>query len=148
MAGANTQPPWLAAIDRVVLFDGVCYLCSGWASFLLKYDRRAIFRLASVQSDVGQATLEYFGFPTDAYETMVYVEAGSVFTKSTALLKIVGQLPYPWAALRFLNVVPPSIRDWLYDRVAVNRYTLFGKRRECYVPDPDSAKRFIGDIGC
>ncbi len=143
MAGPETYPPWLAATDRIVLFDGVCYLCSGWASFLLKYDRRALFRLASVQSEAGQAILHYHGFPTDVYETMVYVEAGTAFTKSTAFLKIIGQLPYPWAALRFLAVVPLAIRDWLYDRVALNRYTLFGRRRECFVPDPESAKRFI-----
>ena len=140
---ARSPPPWLAPTDKVVLFDGLCNLCSGWAWFLLKYDRRAIFRLASVQSAAGQAILQYFDLPTDAHETIVYVEAGTAFTKSAALLKIIGQLSYPWAALRVLAVVPPAIRDWLYDCVAANRYTLLGRRRDCYMPDPNSADRFI-----
>ncbi|MDR5900061.1 DCC1-like thiol-disulfide oxidoreductase family protein [Halomonas vilamensis] len=69
-------PPYMGEHDQVVLFDSVCKLCNGWAKFLIRHDPQRAFRLASVQSPQGQALLQWFGLPTDEYETLVLIRQG------------------------------------------------------------------------
>lgn len=136
--------PYLQEGDRVVLFDGVCRLCSAWARFLLKFDRECRFKLATVQSEEGQAILTFFGMPLDEYETMLLVEGNKMYVKSDAFLRIVKQLPLPWPALTCFRLIPRSIRDWVYDRIARNRYRWFGKFDTCLTPDAAERERFLG----
>lgn len=130
--------------DKIVLFDGVCRLCSFWARFLIRFDNDKIFRLATVQSKQGKKILEHYGLPTEYYETMVYVEQGECYIRSTALLKILRQLPFPWPLLCVGWIIPTRLRDWLYDRIALNRYKLFGRYDTCVLPDSDHESRFLG----
>ncbi|WP_288132713.1 thiol-disulfide oxidoreductase DCC family protein [Microbulbifer sp.] len=135
--------PYLQEGDRVVLFDGVCRLCSAWARFLLKFDRECRFKLATVQSEEGQAILSFFGMPMDEYETMLLVEGDQMYVKSDAFLRIVKQLPLPWSVLTGFRLIPRSIRDWIYDRIARNRYRLFGKNPTCVLPGDAEKRRFL-----
>ncbi|MGH8354837.1 MAG: thiol-disulfide oxidoreductase DCC family protein [Pseudomonas sp.] len=137
------HPPFIQPGDRVVLFDGVCKLCNGWVKFLIRHDREHLFKLAWVQSAEGQAILRWFGLPTESFETMVYIEGRELFTRSTAVLRIVAQLPRPWRLLPILRWCPAPLRDWLYDRIALNRYRLFGRYDTCLLPSPDQARRFL-----
>lgn len=137
-------PPHLEANDKVILFDGVCRLCNGWVRFLLKYDTHATFKLCSVQSPEGQDILAFFGFPTDTYETVLLVEGSRVTTRSEAVLRVMRQLPRPWRFLAVFRVIPRSIRDWFYDRIARNRYRIFGRYDQCMVPPESSRERFLG----
>jgi predicted DCC family thiol-disulfide oxidoreductase YuxK len=136
-------PPHIQAGDRVVLFDGVCRLCNGWAKFLIRHDQERRFRLCSVQSAEGQAILAWFALPTDAFETMAYVEGETLFVRSDAVLRIVGQLPGAWSLLAVLRFLPRVLRDWCYDRIALNRYRLFGRYDVCLLPSPDHEGRFL-----
>jgi predicted DCC family thiol-disulfide oxidoreductase YuxK len=142
MNTAKQSLPCLAN-QRVVLFDGVCKLCNGWAKFLIKHDQQQIFRLASVQSAEGQAILQWFGLPLDHFDTMAYVDDGVLFVRSAAVLQIVALLPAPWSWLRHLRLCPRPLRDGCYDRIALNRYRLFGRYQSCLLPSADHAKRFL-----
>ena len=136
-------PPNVQPEDRVVLFDGVCNLCGAWARFLIRFDRQGIFKLCAVQSDEGMALLAFFGMRTDYFETMAVVEGPVLFTKSDAFFRVMRRLPFPWPLLVVFRVVPLSIRDWLYDRVARNRYKIFGRADACVLPTPDHERRFL-----
>ncbi len=136
-------PPHIQAHERVVLFDGVCRLCNGWAKFLIRRDPARRFRLCSVQSQEGQAILAWFGLPTDRFETMAYVEGAHLFVRSDAVLRVVTQLPGGWRLLNGLRVLPRALRDWCYDRIALNRYRLFGRYDSCLLPSADHQARFI-----
>ncbi|WP_137885485.1 thiol-disulfide oxidoreductase DCC family protein [Pseudomonas sp. 2FE] len=140
---AEGFPPLIQPGARVVLFDGVCKLCNGWVRFLLRYDREQLFKLASVQSAEGQAILRWYGLPTETFETMAYIEGRELFVRSEAILRIVGQLHWPWRALLVLRLIPRPLRNWLYDRIALNRYRLFGKYDACLLPSPEHARRFL-----
>ena len=129
--------------DRVVLFDGVCKLCAAWVKFLIRFDRKHRFKLATVQSPEGQAILAWYGFPTDFYQTMLLVEGAEIYTKSAAFLRVMGRLPLPWPLACVAWPIPYFIRDWLYDRIALNRYKLFGRYQVCMVPDMDHDSRFL-----
>lgn len=131
--------------QRIVLFDGVCKLCNGWARFLIRHDHQRLFRLASVQSQQGQALLARFGLPTDHFDTMALIDDGHLRVRSDAVLRIVASLPYPWRLLAVLRLIPAPVRDWCYDRIALNRYRLFGRHQVCLLPDADHAGRFLHD---
>ncbi|VXC34155.1 conserved hypothetical protein [Pseudomonas sp. 8AS] len=145
MSTALSLPPHIQPAERVVLFDGVCTLCNGWAKFLIRHDRERRFRLCSVQSAEGQAILRWFGLPTEHFDTMAYVEGAELFVRSTALLRILAQLPAPWGLLAGLRLIPRPLRDWGYDRIALNRYRLFGRYDSCLLPSADHARRFLHD---
>jgi predicted DCC family thiol-disulfide oxidoreductase YuxK len=140
----STEPVLPILVNqRVVLFDGVCKLCNGWARFLIKHDQQQLFRLASVQSAEGQAILQWCGLPLDHFDSMAYVDDGQLFVRSAAVLQIVARLPAPWSWLRVLQLCPRPLRDWCYDRVALNRYRLFGRYDSCLLPSADHARRFL-----
>jgi predicted DCC family thiol-disulfide oxidoreductase YuxK len=137
----------LAATIRgkpVVLFDGVCNLCSFWVRFAIAHDPEARLRFAAVQSELGQEFLRCRSLPTDVFESFYLIENGQVFEKSTAFLRMVRHLRRPWPLLRAARILPRPLRDWIYDRIARNRYRLFGRRDSCLVPSPEVANRFVG----
>ena len=135
----NLQPG-----DRVILFDGVCRLCSAWVRFLIRFDREHKFKLAAVQSEEGQAILSFFGLPLDEFETMLLVEGNQVYGKSDAFLRVLRQLPFPWPVFTCFRWIPRTLRDWVYDRIARNRYRWFGKYDTCRMPAAAERQRFLG----
>lgn len=139
----QNYPPNLKADDRVILFDGVCKLCHAWSRFIIRYDKKRIFKLATVQSPEGQLILQYFKLPTDSFETMLYIEDGTYFEKSDAFIKIITKLEFPWKIAIAFKFIPQLIRDWVYDRIALNRYKLFGRYDHCLLASPDHEKRFL-----
>lgn len=136
-------PPNIGVSDKVILFDGVCKLCNAWSNFIIKHDRQRIFKLCSVQSKEGKQILLHFGLPSESYETMLYVEGNQSFQKSDAFFQIMTQLGYPWKIVCIFKVIPKPLRDWMYDRIALNRYSLFGKYDYCTLPSPDHEARFL-----
>ncbi len=129
--------------NKIILFDAICVLCNGWCRFIIQHDNHKLFKLASVQSEQGQELLQYFNMPTDYFNTMVYIEAGQAYVKSDAFFRIMSQLNWPWKALTLLHYIPASIRDWFYDRIALNRYQLFGQYSHCQLPTADHKSRFL-----
>lgn len=138
-----TPAPFLAPGETVVLFDGVCKLCNGWAKFLIRHDRHHRVRLATVQSPEGQALLAWADLPVDAFDTMAVIRDHQYWVRSDAFFEVVAKLPKPWPLLRVFRVIPRPLRDWLYDRIALNRYRLFGKHDVCLMPTPDHEQRFL-----
>ncbi len=136
-------PPHVDASNRIVMFDGVCKLCHGWSRFLIRFDRQRQFRLCTVQSPAGQDLLRWAGLPTDQFDTMVYIEDGRIYTKSDAFLKVIGRMDYPFRLAALGWLLPRALRDWLYDRVAQNRYRIFGRFDVCLLPTPDHEARFV-----
>jgi predicted DCC family thiol-disulfide oxidoreductase YuxK len=136
-------PPNVDINDCVILFDGICKLCNAWSKFIIKYDNRQRFKLCSVQSPEGQSILAHFNMPTDYFDTMLYVEGNQYFDKSDAFLNIINKLGFPWRILYVFKIIPTGIRNWLYDRIALNRYSLFGKYDSCMMPSKDNDHRFL-----
>lgn len=146
MPTAQTRPtpaPLLKPGETVVLFDGVCKLCNGWARLLIRHDHQRRVRLAAVQSPEGQALLAWAGLPVDQFDTMAVIRDHHYWERSEAFFQVIRQLSGRWQALRLLRVLPRALRDWGYDRIALNRYRLFGKYDTCLLPHPDHEQRFL-----
>jgi predicted DCC family thiol-disulfide oxidoreductase YuxK len=125
------------------LFDGVCNLCCWWVQFLAPRDRDGRFWFASVQSETGQAVLRANGLPTDDWESFVLVENGKAYFKSDGFFRIVRYMTFPWPVFGIGRILPRVLADWLYDRVARNRYAIFGKKQSCMIPRPELKARFL-----
>ena len=136
----------MQAEDKVILFDGVCVLCCAWSQFIIHHDPLCQFKLATVQSPEGQAILRYFSMPQEHFDTMVYVEGYQKFEKSDAFLKVVKQLGGLWKLFSILRIIPRAIRDWFYDRIALNRYRWFGKYNQCLLPQEEFRSRLLSEI--
>ena len=125
-----------------MVFDGVCNFCSWSVRFILKNDAHGRILFAPMQGETGRALLEQNGIdPTNA-DTFLFVDGGSVYTRSDAALEIARYLG-SWRYLRVLRVVPRGLRDWAYSVLARNRYRWFGKRDVCFIPTPEQRARFI-----
>jgi len=128
--------------DGLILFDGVCVLCSRWVRFIIERDTLARFRFVPIQSAYGDALAAEFGIDRKNPETNAVIIAGRAYFKSDATIRTLARLP-GWSWIGMLAFTPRNIRDWLYDRIARNRYSLFGRTETCLMPDPAIAGRFV-----
>jgi predicted DCC family thiol-disulfide oxidoreductase YuxK len=127
----------------IVVFDGVCVLCSGWVRFLLARDYAERYRFAAMQSQAGRGLLAQYGLDPDDPVSFLLLEDGRAHTDSGAILRILTRLGGLWRLMALFYVVPAVLRDAAYRFVARRRYRWFGKRESCFVPTPDTADRFI-----
>jgi predicted DCC family thiol-disulfide oxidoreductase YuxK len=128
--------------DGLILFDGVCVFCSRWVRFVIGLDREARFRFLPIQSEKGRALAIRYGIDPDAPETNAVISGGRIFFKSDAALTVLGQL-VETAPLGGLRHVPRGLRDPVYDLIARNRYSIFGRTETCMVPSAADRDRFV-----
>jgi predicted DCC family thiol-disulfide oxidoreductase YuxK len=133
-----------APANPIVLFDGVCNLCSGSVQFLIRHDPGARFRFASLQSPAGERLRDELGIDRQAVDSVILVEEGRWYKESEAALRIARGLGGPWKALGILRLIPRPLRDGLYRLIARNRYRWFGKTEACWLPTPELRGRFLG----
>jgi predicted DCC family thiol-disulfide oxidoreductase YuxK len=132
------------ADDRpVIVFDGHCALCSGWARFVLRHDRRGRYRLLPAQTPLGEAIYRHYGLDPVDYETNLLLEDGRLFMKSEGTIRMFEGLGLPWSLMAVGRVLPLAWRDALYGLVARNRIKWFGRREVCYLGDPGWTDRFL-----
>jgi predicted DCC family thiol-disulfide oxidoreductase YuxK len=134
----------------VVLYDGVCGLCDRLVQFSLKRDKRGRVRYAALQGPWARATLGRHGKDPEDLDTVYVVvdpegPGERLVRKGRAILALLGALGLPWSLVAIFSILPTFLLDFFYDRVARNRYRLFGKYDTCQRPDPAHQARFIGD---
>ena len=140
---ADPRVPKFPDDHPIVIFDGICVLCSGSATFVLRHDKRQRFRLLTAQSALGHALYLHYGLDPQDYETMILLADGVAHFKSEAGIRIAEGLGLPWSLAAAFRILPRGLRDRLYDRIARNRYRLFGKRDRCYVASEADRSRFL-----
>jgi predicted DCC family thiol-disulfide oxidoreductase YuxK len=119
---------------RVVVFDGICHVCSGWVRFLERHRIEPPFRLLPMQSEEGKALLMQYGIDPEDPATFLVLEGGKAFTKSDGSIRIVAALGGVWRIFEAARIIPKPWRDALYQLLARNRYRWFGQRDTCYLP--------------
>jgi predicted DCC family thiol-disulfide oxidoreductase YuxK len=127
----------------VILFDGECTLCDAWVSFLLRHDTRGCFRFAPRQSEAASRLLRPFGVEPDHLGSIALIVDTTLYTRSDAILQILGRLGFPWRVLSGLSVIPRPLRDRAYSLLARNRYRLAGRRDQCRTAGPEDGDRFL-----
>ena len=127
----------------IVLFDGLCNLCSGSVKFIIKRDSNRIFKFASLQSEFGQRQLERFGIDKQILHSIILVQDNQCYERSSAALEIVRKLNFPWPLLYGFKILPRFLCDAIYNWISGNRYKFFGKKDSCWIPTPELKERFL-----
>lgn len=126
----------------IIFFDGVCNFCNASVNFIIDHDSARRYRFASLQSELGQKTLQENGYSTVELSTILLLRNGKLYQKSTAALEIARYLK-GWSWLYGFIFLPRFIRDAVYGLVARNRYRIFGKSESCRIPTPEERSLFI-----
>jgi len=132
------------AEQSIILFDGVCNMCNGFVNFLIPRDKKNRFQFGSLQSDKVKELLKQYHYSTDDISTVILIENHQLYSQSTAVLKIARKMSGGWSLLYTFIIIPKPVRDFLYNLIARNRYSLFGKKDSCMMPTPESKAKFIG----
>jgi predicted DCC family thiol-disulfide oxidoreductase YuxK len=128
--------------NGLILFDGVCVLCSRSVQFVLRHDYERWFRFTPIQSSYGRVLAERLGISAEAPETNAVIVRGRAHFKADSAIEVLRRLPgRSWS--RGFSLVPRMVRDFIYDAVAQNRYRLFGRTESCMVPTPEIGALFV-----
>jgi len=130
-------------VHNLILFDGVCNLCSGAVQFIVKKDKAAKFKFASLQSPVAGNYLRKHNLEQKGTYSIIFIHNGKAFDKSNAVLEIAKRLSGAWPLFYAFKILPKFIRDFFYYAIARNRYRWFGKKDECMIPTAELKARFL-----
>jgi len=121
----------MADNEHILLYDGVCNLCSSLVRFIKKRDKNAKLLFVPLQSAKGQSLLKKFGLPTDDFDSVVYINGVKYYLRSSAILHITKELGGIWKLFYILIIIPGSFRDYIYNIIARSRYKIFGRQDTC-----------------
>ncbi|HMB62701.1 MAG TPA: DUF393 domain-containing protein [Eudoraea sp.] len=129
---------------KIILFDGVCNLCNRSVQYIIKRDKKDVFRFAPLQSEIGEKLINERKIDPSKVDSIVLIEPNiAYYIKSSAALKIGSSFGGGYHLLVIFQWVPRVIRDWIYDLIASRRYRWFGKREACMVPSSGIKARFL-----
>lgn len=129
---------------KLILFDGVCNLCNASVQYVIKRDKNNVFMFAALQSTIGQQLIKEFNIDTEKTDSiLLYNPEKGIDYKSTAALKVAVKLGFPINLMAVFFIIPVFIRNWVYDYIAKNRYTWYGKKDACMIPTPELKSKFL-----
>ena len=127
---------------NIILFDGVCNLCNNTVSLLIKHDKNNTFKFAASQTNAGENIIRQYTILNEG-KSVIFIKDGIVFYKSDAVIEI-AKLIKGWPHIfKYVSLFPEFFRDGLYNLIAKNRYSLFGKKETCMVPTEENRNRFL-----
>lgn len=129
---------------KIILFDGVCNLCESSVQFIIKHDKKDVFRFVALQSDLGKKIIQYIGIESDNLDSIVLYNPGvAYFYKSNAAIEIARDLGGLYQFATIFRIIPSSIRNRIYDYIAKNRYQWYGKKESCLLPTNELKAKFL-----
>lgn len=128
----------------ILLFDGVCNLCNSSVHFIIQHDKKDRFKFAAIQSEIGKELFKKFNMDPSLTDSLVLIELNRFYNRSTAALRIAKHLDGLYPLLYIFIIIPPFIRDGIYDLIAKNRYKWFGKKEACMIPSDEIRSKFVG----
>lgn len=127
----------------IIFFDGVCNLCNSSVDRVIRWDKKSVFRFASLQSKKAEELLQPFNLNLKDPGSIVYYHKGKIRQKSNAVLSILLKLGLPFSLLYVFKITPRFLRNYVYDVIARNRYKWFGVKETCRIPTEEEKALFI-----
>lgn len=132
-------------VHAIIFFDGVCNLCNSSVQYVLKRDKKNVFRFAALQSEFTKRFFSDRQFRPKTDSIVLYYD-NAFYTESTAALKIARHLQFPSNLWYVCIIIPAPLRNALYRLVAKSRYKWFGRRESCMMPSPETANKFMDTL--
>lgn len=129
---------------KIILFDGVCNLCDNAVQYVIKHDKKDVFRFVALQSELGAEILKHIGIDPKHIDSIVLYDPGvAYYYKSGAAIEIARQFGGVFHLGTIFKIIPGGLRDMVYDYVARNRYKWYGKKDSCMIPTPELKAKFL-----
>lgn len=129
---------------KIILFDGVCNLCNSAVQFIIKNDKKDVFRFVALQSELGNDICNYIGVDQNKIDSIILYEPEvAYYYKSSAALEIAEDLGGIYSLISVLKIFPEKFRNYVYDYIAKNRYEWYGKNESCMIPTPELKNKFL-----
>ncbi len=129
---------------KIILFDGVCNLCDATVQFIIKRDKKDMFRFVPLQSELGQQIIKHIGVDTSKTDSIIlYVPGSAYYYKADAAIRIAKQLGGLFPMMGAFSILPNRLSNTIYDYIARNRYKWYGKKEECMIPTPEMKAKFL-----
>lgn len=129
---------------KIILFDGVCNLCDSSIQFIIKHDKKDIFRFVALQSEIGLEIIKHIGIDTSKIDSILLYEPDKAYYyKAQAALKIAKELGGIYTAISWFSILPNFLTNTVYDYIAKNRYKWYGKKEACMIPTPELKAKFL-----
>lgn len=129
---------------KIILFDGVCNLCDNMVQYIIRHDKRDVFRFVALQSDLGGEILKHIGIDPKHIDSIILYEPGvAYYYKSAAAIEIANAFGGIFHFGTVFKIIPTGLRNRVYDYVAKNRYKWYGKNDACMVPTPELKAKFL-----
>jgi len=129
---------------KIILFDGVCNLCDSSIQFIIKHDKKDLFRFVALQSEIGMEIIKHIGVDTSKIDSILLYEPGKAYYyKAEAALKIAKELGGIYTAISWFGILPKFLTNSVYDYIAKNRYKWYGKKDACIIPTPELKAKFL-----
>lgn len=129
---------------KIILFDGICNLCESAVQYVIQHDKKDSFRFAALESDIGQKIIKYIGIDQTNIDSIILYEPGiAYYYKSSAAIEIAKDFGGLFHLGTVFKIIPASIRNWVYDYIARNRYKWYGKKESCMIPTPELKEKFL-----
>ncbi len=128
---------------HLLIMDGDCMLCSIGARMISRFDKKQIFRITPIDRPLGASLLEHYGLDAKDPDSWLYITDGQAYSSMEAIIRFAKTCGGIGHILRVLQIFPTSVQDWLYQRIARNRYKLFGRTDMCALPDKNLQARLL-----
>jgi len=129
---------------KIILFDGVCNLCNNVVQFIIKHDKKDIFRFVALQSELGIEICKYIGVDPTKIDSIVFYNPGvAYYYKSSAAIEIAEELGGIYSLISILKIFPEKLLNYFYDYIGKNRYKWYGKKESCMIPTPELNAKFL-----
>lgn len=129
--------------NHIIIFDGICNLCNFVVQFVIKRDKKNIFKFLPLQSQKAKEMIKRFHGKVENLESVILIQDSIIYYESDAVIKISQLLNYPWKIFCFFKFIPKFVRDRIYKMIARNRYNWFGKRETCMIPTKEQISKFL-----
>ena len=130
-------------IERIVFYDGVCGLCDRFVELLVKFDKNKKLKFSSLQGKSGRILLNKLNLDLEEFDTVLFKVNDQVYTKSTAVFKIINSIGGIIKLFLVFNLLPRRFNDWIYSKIAKNRFKIFGKLDKCDISKFNKPGQFI-----
>ena len=129
---------------KIILFDGVCNLCDSSVQFIIKHDKKDVFRFVALQSELGIEICNYIGIDRSKIDSIILYNPGvAYYYKSSAVLEIGDELGRIYSLVSIFKILPEKLRNYIYDYIAKNRYKWYGKKQSCMIPTAELKAKFL-----
>jgi predicted DCC family thiol-disulfide oxidoreductase YuxK len=133
-------------MEALIIFDGVCDFCNSYVNFVIHRDKEKVFKFTSSQSEVGQFLLQKYDIKDLSSQSILVIEESKVFSKSSAIIRILEGVNCSFIILPFFKDIPESIRDFMYDIISKIRYYIPSIKKSCRIPSKEERSRFLFKI--